>query len=241
MNGEMKEIIRLLVIIIASLAALPGQAQNLVKHKTHIFHFAPVIGRNISQLSLDSTEHITGAHGGVTFTYRHRMKHISASVSALYSSRGAQWDRSIRGKHGEVYYWDYYEQLRYIELPVKLTYIFFNDSSSTFRPKISLGSSFAYLTSAKRTSEYEIPEWFTSSEPMMVSVRDFYQPFDIGAVGSIGFNWEFMHRRWLLFEAGYTLGLLDINKQPSITRDIKNKDIFIQVGLEFPLIKQKFR
>jgi hypothetical protein len=237
----MKVPIRLLVLLITALAGIPARSQEIIKHKTHIYHFAPIIGRNVSQLSLDRTEHITGSHAGVAFIYRHRLKHISASVSALYSSRGAQWDRSIRGQYGEVYYWDYYEQLRYIEVPLKLTYIFFSDSGQAFRPKISVGSSFAYLASAKRTSEFEIPEWLTSSEPMTENVLSSYQPFDVGAVASIGFNWEFMHRRWLTVETGYTMGLLDINRQPSITEEVRNSDIFVLVGLEFPLIKQRFK
>ena len=237
----MKITIRLFAILIASLAGLTAHGQDLLKHKTHIFHLAPVVGRNISSLSLDSTDHISGSLGGLTFTYRHRAKHISASISTIYSSRGAEWNYTVRGQYGETYHWNFYEQLRYIEMPVKISYIFWSDSSQTFRPKISLGSSFAFLASAKRTSEFEIPEWLTSSEPMTENVRSYYKPYDIGAVASIGFNWEFMHRRWLTFETGYTMGLLDINRQESVTQEVKNSDIFILVGLEFPLIKQRFK
>lgn len=232
------------MVLIAAFCGSAATAQNnssIIQNRTHIFHVAPVVGRNISRLTLDSTNHTQGSLAGLSFTYRHKRKHISASTAVMYSSRGAEWKRVHRGQWAETYHWEFYEQLRYIEMPVKLTYIFFSDSTSKFRPKISAGPSFMFLMSAKRTSEYEIPEWLTSSEPTTVSVKDFYKPFDVGVTASIGFNWEFRQRRWLTLEAGYTHGLLDINKKAEITNSVMNRDFYVLAGLDFPIIRKRFR
>jgi hypothetical protein len=243
-TGMMKVIIQVLLILIAAITSLSGRAQNnnsLLQHRTHIFHFAPVVGRNISHLTLDSTQSTDGSLAGVAFTYRHKKKHFSTSISAIYSSRGAQWSMVEPGQYGETYEWDFYEQLRYIEMPLKFTWIFFGDSSSVFRPKVSLGPSFGLLVNARRHSEYEIPEWQTSSEPIITDVKDHYKPFDVGVVGSIGFNWEVRQRRWVTLEAGYTYGLLDINKNPAVTEAVMNRDLFILAGVEFPIIRQRLK
>lgn len=240
----MKVTVQLLLILIAAVFSLGARAQNnnaLLQHRTQIFHFAPVVGRNISHLTIDSTQSTTGSLAGISFTYRHKRKHFSTSLSAIYSSRGAEWKQVIPGQYGETYNWEYYEQLRYIEMPLKLTWIFFRDSASVFRPKVSIGPSFGVLVNAKRHSEFEIPEWQTSSEPIIENVRKSYKPFDLGAVASIGFNWEVRYRRWVTFEAGYTYGLLDINKNPALTNAVMNRDLFLLVGLEFPIIRQRLK
>lgn len=240
----MKRTVRIFAILIALIGSFGARAQNnssIIQHRTHIFHLAPVMGRDFARLTLDSMDYTQGSVAGVAFTYRHRKKHISVSTSLLYASRGGEYNRVIRGQYGETYHWSHYEQLHYIEMPVKFTYLFFADSSKTFRPKISIGPSFGYLVSAKHVSRYEIPEWFTASEPVMQDVISHYQPFDVGATGSLGFIWEFRQRRWLTFEAGYTYGLTDINKQPTIKQQVMNRDIYAVVGIEFPLIRQRFK
>lgn len=240
----MKGTVRILALLISVLSAATLSAQNnspIIQHRTHIWHLAPVIGRTVSTLSMDSVDHIDGFSVGASFIYRHKRKHVSTSISALYSSRGADWDRSHRGQYGETYNFYFYEQLRYLEVPLKFTYLFFSDSTAKFRPKISAGGSFMWLLDAKRTSEFKIAEWFTSSEPETVTVMDQYKPFDLGAFASIGFNYEFRHRRIFCLEAGYTHGMLDISKNLVQEKDVMNRNIFIIGGIELPLIRKRFR
>jgi hypothetical protein len=113
--------------------------------------------------------------------------------------------------------------LNYINLDPKL-YYFFGKYGQALRPKIGIGPNFGFLVGGKIKTE-------NGSAESELKSKDYYNGFNFGLSGAIGFNYRLKSKTWLNVDAVYNNGFSDLTKGPS--DDPNSRSIFLNVGVTF--------
>lgn len=175
--------------------------------------FGPTAGFNWAWLSdIDDVKGRPSFNIGFTYNYS-ILESAGIGIEARYSEEGARWE-----DRGETFT----TRLNYIRVPMEFHY-FFGRLGERIRPKIFAGPSFAFLVGGKAD---------VGVGGQTVDSRDFYEGFDVGLMGGIGFNYRLAERTWLNFDFAYTHGLLDV-VQESTFSDAQNRMVNLNVGVAF--------
>ena len=150
----------------------------------------------------------------------------SAGLSMLYSTKssfglGADVKYSALGSKNSVSGIDNVTNANYIQVPIKLTY-FAGKYGSAIRPKIYVGPSFGFLTSANETST-------VSNVKVKTDIKDDLKNFDFGVTAGAGLNFRLASKTWLNTDLGYYQGLSDMTKNDNKT--LHNGSLGVNVGL----------
>lgn len=128
-------------------------------------------------------------------------EHWGIGMDVIYSTEGATFYSSEM---------DYTTSLDYIRLPLKAIY-FLNTYKNDFRPKLTLGPTFGFLTHESNGTN---------------AVK-----FDAGANASLGFSYRLIRAVWLSIDANYYQGLTTIYS--STTEKNTNGNARLDIGISF--------
>lgn len=184
------------------------------------FSMGPVVGAGYTGVSgLKNTKFKVGGDAGLAMVYS-AAEHFGIGLDVLYSLEGMKQDGPdpLDVTHTITYNLN----LNYIRVPLKAIY-FFNQYGNSVRPKIFVGPSFGFLTTAKVKS---------GSYPQ-TDVKDNAKSTDVGIIGGVGSNFRLAPKTWLNLDLSYTQGLT--NTYVSGTEDHKNMHAFLNVGVNFGL------
>lgn len=113
----------------------------------------------------------------------------------------------------------------YIRVPLRAIY-FFNTNDHAFRPNISVGPSFGFLTGGNiRTFDNDNNELYKSK------TSDSFHSFDFGLQGTIGASVELNDGLWFTADFVYYQGLVQQNKNGS--NNMLNSNLGVNLGLRF--------
>ncbi|HET6224866.1 MAG TPA: outer membrane beta-barrel protein, partial [Bacteroidia bacterium] len=129
--------------------------------------------------------------------------HWGVELDVRYSAEGVKYEDLSPDRENTIF-------LRYIRVPLKATY-FFRKYENDFRPKISLGPDFGFLT----------------EEVNSTGVNS----FDFGLNASIGFHYRIVRAIWFTADVNYYQGLLD-NYDATDVNEL-NGDVRLDLGLSF--------
>lgn len=171
------------------------------------FSIGPRVGINFANVSnVDGSESLTGLAIGLTSTYSIN-ESFGLTIDLMYSGEGY----SLNGND---------HHLNYLQIPI-LFDLFFGKLGDKFRPKLEAGLTPAFLLNAKVNDNV---------------VDDFYNGFNIGLTGGLGFNYRVGSRIWLNTDLRGFLGLSDI-RQDVIGDKVANNNIQLSMGLAYGLSK----
>ncbi len=117
----------------------------------------------------------------------------------------------------------------YIRVPLRGIY-FFNSADKSFRPNISLGPSFGFLTGGSIRT-YDGSDRELSKTP----TKDVINAFDLGLQGTLGASFTIAEGVWLSADLAYYHGLIQQNKTGS--NNLMNRNLGINLGLRFGIGK----
>lgn len=199
----------LLIITALALCASSMYAQELTRAN---FSIGPRVGLNLSNLNnANNTEAKPGLVAGITSTYS-ITETSGLTFDVLYSQEGSQADVGAEMQ----------TNLDYLRLALAYNQ-FFGDLGERFRPKIYVGPSLGFLTSAEaKSGETE------------TDIKGEFNNLDVGLLGGIGFNYRIGARQWLNVDGRYYLGLSDVTESRLPGEDpITNRTFQISVGVAF--------
>lgn len=113
----------------------------------------------------------------------------------------------------------------YIRVPLRAIY-FFNTNDHAFRPNISVGPSFGFLTGGNTRSFDN-----DNNELNKSKTSDSFKSFDFGLQGTIGASVELSDGLWFTFDFVYYQGLIQQNKSGS--NNMLNSNLGANLGLRF--------
>ena len=113
----------------------------------------------------------------------------------------------------------------YIRVPLKLIY-FGGKYGNTVRPKVYVGPSFGFLTSANQI--YHELNGKTKQD-----IKRFMKSFDFGVSAGAGLNFKLASKTWLNTDLAFYQGLSNITKNEGRTQH--NANLGVNVGLLFGL------
>lgn len=199
----MKNCIILLAFVFASLTAAAQENVSI----------GPVAGLSLANFRGDVSE--TNWKPGLTiggfYNYSSRTG-FGFTGQLLFTQLGAQ----TQNKNAEV-------NLNYIQVPLLATF-YFGRYGNPVRPKIFLGPSLHFLTSARNQNGDNINGDVNNRV---------YTPFDLGLTFGGGVNFELSPKIWLNLDARYNLGLLDVTRATNVS--VFNNNFAFMAGLSFPL------
>ncbi len=167
----------------------------------------PRVGVNFANVShVAGSKALTGLTLGLTSTYS-ISESTGLTIDLLYSGEGYVLDGNDH-------------HLNYLQIPV-LFDLFFGQLGEKFRPKVYAGVTPGFLLSAKVNDN---------------EVDNFYNGFNIGVTGGLGFNYRVGSRIWLNTDLRASLGLSDI-RQDVIGDKVANNNIQVSIGLAYGLSK----
>lgn len=205
----MKRIYITAVVLFATCTAAFAQLENT-------FTIGPAAGfghSGIRNVGYDDYFHPSW-NVGLTMNYS-RWTRAGVSADILFSQEGGSF-KTNQGREIDV-------NLSYLRIPLKFAY-FFGDPGSNFRPKITIGPSLGFLID----DELKMDEG--TSNPNLSSSEN-YETLDLGAQGTIGFNYRLGDGGlWLNADAYYYHGLLEIDQLNHY-----NSNFGLRLGLCFSL------
>ncbi len=150
----------------------------------------------------------------------------SAGVAFMYSTKsnfgiGADVKYSAEGNKATVSGVDNVINANYIRVPLKLTY-FAGKYGSAVRPKIYVGPSFGFLSSANETTT-------VSNVKVKTDIKDELKNFDFGVTAGAGLNFRLAPKTWLNTDLAFYQGLTDMTKNDNKT--LHNGNLGVNVGL----------
>lgn len=204
----------LMLLMLAVGAAKAQESNNL--------SFGPIAGFGHSSVSSEIDDEVTDKKFNPSY---------NLGVRLMYSKHphwGFGMDVSYRTEGVKVGADSTTLRLRtnYIRVDPK-AYYFFGESGKPFRPKVGLGPSLGFFTGGK-VANYENGEK-TDEE----TISDFVTKIDLGISGAIGFNYRLSSNTWLNADLAYTYGLMDIKKDNEDEAALRNRSIFLNVGVLF--------
>lgn len=199
----------LIVLIISCVFSLLAKGQSK-------FSLGPTVGLGGSWISksVDSKTKLAG-NVGLSLVYS-AAEHFGIELDAKYSFEGG------RPQSGNIYP---ELDLNYIRIPLKAIY-FFNSYGNKLRPKIGVGPSFGFLTSAQQKLETGNPR--TSYNNNVISA---FNPFDFGVAGLAGLNYRLLKNLWLNTDITYVHGISAIQNNTSM----QNRNLGVNLGVNFGL------
>lgn len=179
------------------------------------FSIGPNAGVGVSWLGDDgegSKSKLAG-NAGLSLVYS-AAEHFGIGLDAKYSFEGAKYE--IGSTKSSV-------NLNYVRLPLKAIY-FFGNYGQKLRPKVAIGPSFGFLSSAK-----------IKSGENSVDIKDDLNSFDFGVTAAAGLNYRLVSNTWLNLDVNYLHGVSDINKpSPGInTEAAHNRNVQLNIGVNF--------
>lgn len=205
----MKKIKGLLGIWMAFLFATGAQAQET----TSTFSLGPMIGfghAGITNVSGQNSVFKPSYAAGLTATYS-TVPHWAVGLDVFYSLEGAAFENS---------YSETDVDLHYLRVPLRVGY-YFGDVENRFRPKITVGPSFAYLINS---------DVRYSGSSTGARITNNFESWDLGVNASLGFNYRLMENFWLNTDLGYYYGFID-----AMGNDNYNTNLGLKVGVAFGL------
>jgi hypothetical protein len=150
----------------------------------------------------------------------------NAGIAFMYSTKtnfgiGADVKYSSEGNKANVSGVDNIINANYIRVPVKLAY-FAGKYGNAVRPKIYVGPSFGFLSSANATTE-------VSNTKVKTDIKDDLKNFDFGVTAGAGINFRLAPNTWLNTDLAFYQGLSDMTKNDNKT--LHNGNIGVNVGL----------
>lgn len=113
----------------------------------------------------------------------------------------------------------------YIRVPLRAIY-FFNSDDKTFRPNISVGPSFGFLTGGS-VRMYD----GNDREISKSLVKDSFDAFDFGVQGTIGASFMVSEGVWFSADLAYYHGLIQQNQNGP--NNMMNRNLGVNLGLRF--------
>ncbi|KQS31094.1 porin family protein [Dyadobacter sp. Leaf189] len=196
----------IILLLVALVCSQQAQAQENVS-------IGPIAGVSIANLrgDISNTNWKPGLTIGGFYNYSSETG-FGFSGQLLFTQLGAQTD----SKRNEI-------NLNYIQAPLLATF-FFGKYGDVVRPKIFLGPTLNFMTSARDKNGNNINGDSNNRN---------YSVFDLGGAVGAGLNIRLAQKIWLNFDARYGFGLLDITRLDN--SNIKNNNWGINTGLSFPL------
>lgn len=197
----------LLLLVISSGLFVNAKAQSK-------FSIGPNAGVGMSWISNDGDAKAKLAGNVGLSTVYSATEHFGLGLDLKYSFEGvkSKTDNSSL-------------DMNYVRIPLKAIY-FFNGYGDKLRPKIAIGPSFGFLTSAKAKD---------GSGPS-VDVKEIFNSFDLGVTAAAGLNYKLVSNTWLNLDVSYLHGISDIIKNNTSGSDAShNRNIQLNVGVNFGL------
>lgn len=173
------------------------------------FSIGPAAGFGHTWVSkTDNAKFKLAANAGLALVYS-AAEHFGIGLDAKYSYEGV--------KNTFVYNSDGSIDLNYFRFPLKAIY-FFNNYGNPLRPKIFLGPSIGFLSSAKIGK---------------INVKNGFNSSDFGITAGAGFNYRLVKNSWFTADVNYLHGISDVYKNGSGKNH--NRNIGVNVGVNFGL------
>ena len=176
-----------------------------------MWNFGAETGVSVSKYGQDAelNDFKSGAIGGLFVTY-YIKNSFGITTKVLYAQKGALLQSS-----------DNKQTLNYIEMPVIGR--FFLNQKGNLRPNIFVGPSFGIMRSAANK--------IGNDERVEVgSYKPYYNTFDFGVTGGMGFDFKVAHDLYFVVDGRYTHGLSDITKAAGV---VNNNSFGLTAGLSF--------
>jgi len=150
----------------------------------------------------------------------------NAGIAFMYSTKtnfgiGADVKYSSEGNKTNISGTDHVIDANYIRVPVKLAY-FAGKYGSAVRPKIYVGPSFGFLSSANETTT-------VSNVKVKTDIKDDVKNFDFGVTAGAGLNFRLAPQTWLNTDLAFYQGLSDMTKNDNKT--LHNGNLGLNIGL----------
>lgn len=173
------------------------------------FSLGPTAGVGHSWISkTNNAKFKLAANAGLAVVYN-ATEHFGIGLDAKYSFEGVK-NAFIYNSEGSI-------DLNYFRFPLKAIY-FFNNYRSPLRPKIFLGPSFGFLSSAKIGN---------------INVKNGFNSSDFGITAGVGFNYRLVKNSWFAADVNYLHGISDVYKNGSGKNH--NRNISVNVGVNLGL------
>lgn len=170
------------------------------------FSLGPAAGLGHSWVSgYNNKQFKLAANAGLSLVFS-ASEHFGIGLDAKYSFEGVKTSEPNNAI-----------DLNYFRLPLKAIY-FFNNYGNKLRPKIYLGPSFGFLSSAKAND---------------VDVKNAFNSSDVGLTAGAGFNYRLVKNTWFNADLNYLHGFSNILKNSAVKAH--NGNIGINVGVNFGL------
>lgn len=156
----------------------------------------------------DNAKFKLAANAGLALVYS-ATEHFGIGLDAKYSYEGVK-NTFVLNSDGSI-------DLNYFRFPLKAIY-FFNNYGNPLRPKIFLGPSIGFLSSAKIGN---------------ISVKNGFNSSDFGITAGVGFNYRLVKNSWFTADVNYLHGISDVYKNGSGKNH--NRNIGINIGVNFNL------
>jgi outer membrane protein W len=175
------------------------------------FSLGPRFGLNWSNVTnVDNSEAATGILVGLTSTYSIN-ENTGLTVDVLYSEMG--WEEPLQGE----------ADLRYLQIPIYFNY-FFGQLGDRFRPKVYVGLQPSFLLNGE-IDDTEIN-------------KDFFNKFQVGVGGGLGFNYRVGSRIWLNTDLRSTIGLSEVFDPDLAEGDaVRFRNVSLSLGLAYGLAR----
>jgi outer membrane protein W len=175
------------------------------------FSLGPQAGFGGSTISnLNDSKYKAAGNVGLSLVYS-VVEHFGLGADVKYSFEGAKTEAN--NVSTEI-------DLNYVRIPVKAIF-FFNNYGDRLRPKIAVGPTFGFLTSATQ-------QVGSGSE---VDIKDNLETFDFGLHGGVGLNYRLVKNTWFNADVTYTHGFTEI----TTAADRSNRNLQLNVGVNFGL------
>jgi outer membrane protein W len=162
-------------------------------------------------------------NAGATIVYSSET-HWGFGADIKYSREGVRYTFSGAGPYsGQTLTTDVASD--YIRIPVRAIY-FFNGYDKAFRPNVSLGPSFGFLTGGQIRT-------FDSNDNLITKspVNDSFKAFDFGLQATVGASFRLADALWLSADVAYCQGFIQQNKNGSA--NMLNGNLGVNLGLRF--------
>lgn len=156
------------------------------------------------------------------------VRHWGFGVDVKYSREGVRYEYPGFGIYNGQTMTTKVEN-DYIRVPLRAIY-FFKSADKSFRPNISVGPSFGFLTGGS-VRMYD----GTNHEFSKTPTKDFINAFDFGVQGTLGASFTVSNGVWFSADLAYYQGLIQQNKNGS--NNLMNRNLGINLGLRFGIGK----
>ena len=123
--------------------------------------------------------------------------------------------------------------LDYLRVPVRAI-LFLGEKGSRIRPKLSVGPTVGFLMGGKTNTTFSESNGNVLTS-RTVNSKDVYNRFDVGLNAGAGLHYRLVKSTWLIADVGYYHGLRDIVENPSTNSSLKNRNLAVNLGVNFGL------